>query len=349
MTTRTFAATTVQDAFRRVRAKLGDRAVILDVRHLGGRVEVVAGVERPRGLRRILEQGGSAARVKIGDEDDVDPDELIPLHVLTGPGGLSRPFSRALALLELPPDLAARISGTVGDGPGAFRRLEAYLERTHPIPDPVPDPATGVIAVGFLGGRGVGRSSLVRGLAARAAIQQPGRVIWLEAGFPARPVVPMPEMLAPLGVDHRVANHPYEIECIADEHQDVSAVLLDLPGIDVHRSGERKALQRYIRSCRKAWPSLSLHGTASAMWSVREAQRSLAAQMSLGATAAGWTWVDQAGDPGTILATALRISIAPSFFAGSTDPDGEEARAGGWDEVIEWLIQAAQLHEGLKS
>ncbi len=351
MTTRTFAGPTMQDAFRRVRATIGAGAVILDVRHLAGRVEVTAGRERQRGLRRFLEAGARTAKVEIvhdSEGDDVDPDDLMPLRLLAGPGRLPSRYARVLSGLELPPDLAARVSSIVGDGADAWRRLEDHLERHHRPVEPLPDPETGSLAVAFGGGRGVGRTSLVRGLAARAAIQQPGRVVWLEAGFPARPVTPMPGLLAPLGVDHRVANHPHEIDLIAGEHQDVSAVLIDLPGIDVHRKGERKALGRYLRSIKKAWPSVSLHAVVPATWSAREAERSLAAQESLGATAAAWTWLDRVGDPGTILATTLRTSMAPSFFAGSTDGEGEGARSAGWDEVITWLTARTNSKEGLK-
>lgn len=352
MTTRTFAGPTMQDAFRSVRAALGAGAVILNVRQLSGRVEVTAGRERQRGLRRFLEAGARTAKVEfVSDDDDIDPADLMPLRLLAGPGRLPRRFARVLSGLELPPDLAARVSSIVGDGPEAWRRLEDHLERHHRPFEPLPDPDTGALAVAFLGGRGVGRSSLVRSLAARAAIQQPGRVVWLEAGFPARPVTPMPGLLAPLGVDHRVANHPHEIDLIAGEHGDVSAVLIDLPGIDVHRSGERKALGRYVRAIQKAWPSVSLHAVTPATWSAREAERSLTAQVSLGATAAAWTWLDRVGDPGTILATTLRTSVAPSFFAGSGDVDGEGARAAGWDEVVTWLIarsNSEKSEEGLK-
>ncbi len=69
MTTRTFAGPTMQDAFRRVRATLGAGAVILDVRHLAGRVEVTAGRERQRGLRRFLE---AAPGVRAVPDDAAD-------------------------------------------------------------------------------------------------------------------------------------------------------------------------------------------------------------------------------------------------------------------------------------
>ncbi len=353
MTTRTFAAATMQDAFRRVRDTMGERAVILDVRREPGRVEVVAGRERPRGLRRFLEQGARQARVahvEIADDsgDDIAAADLVPLQVLSGPGRLRPSIARTLNGLELPNDLSARIAAVVGDSAGAWHRLQAHLERVHPCAIPEPDEATGILALGFVGGRGVGRTSLVRGLAARAAIQQPGRVVWLEAGFPARPVAPMSDLLAPLGVDHRVANHPDEIADVAAEHADVSAVLVDLPGIDVHGDGERRALDRYVRASRKAWPGLRLHGTAPATWSTREAVRSLEAQAAIGATAAAWTWLDRVGDPGTVLAATLRTGMAPSFFSGSTDGDEEGARAAGWDEVVQWLQTTSSSHEGLK-
>lgn len=342
LTVDTFSAPTVPEALARVRARLGDSAVIVEVRQGPRGAEVDATRSRPRaGLRRLLEgdrgQPGRAAaplsrealagpgRPSVGPE----------LRVLAGPGRPS-PVVGTLMRLEFPPDLAAKITTLAGRERDAWSRILAWLERVHPTVAP-PRAASGPMVLGFLGGRGAGRTTLVRGLAARAAVEEPGRIVWLQVGFPARRVAPMDELLAPLGVDHRIANHPSEVAPIAGEHGDVSAVLVDLPGIDLFEPGERRALSRYTRACRAAWPGIAWSAVVPATWSLRGAVRSLRQQAALGATAVAWTWLDRVADPGTILAATIRTELAPSFLHGDPVGDGDSSRVARWDELVTWM------------
>ncbi len=346
MTAQTFAAPTMQAAFRRVRDKLGASAVILKVVTSAAGVEVVAGRERPRsGLRRLIESQSRATVEVVSPPSEFDAgagsmggrwgDDLPALRVVAGPGARRSTLSTTLNRLEFPPDLAAKLSAVAGEGAAAWPRLLEWLERVHPVTEPAVD--AGGLALAFIGGRGAGRTTLVRGLASRAAIAEPGRVLWVQVGFPARPASPLDDFLAPLGVDHRIANHPDEIAPIADEHADVSATLIDLPGIDLHNKSQRGSLGRFVKACRSTWPDISLHGVVPANWSVREAVRCMGEQASMGASGAAWTHVDRVADPATIVAATLRSELSPSFLHGDSHGEGDTSRAASWTEIVDWL------------
>ena len=346
LTVDTFSAPTVSEALARVRARLGDEAVIVQVRRGDRGAEVDAARSRPlAGLRQLLggDRGSPAA---VGRSVDGlskgalagpgrGPADRPGLRVIAGPGRTS-PVAGTLMRLEFPPDLAARITTIAGRDRDAWSRILAWLERVHPTAPPA-QPARGPMVLGFLGGRGTGRSTLVRGLAARAAVEEPGRIVWLQVGFPARRAAPIDELLAPLGVDHRIANHPSEVAGIAGEHGDVSAVLVDLPGIDLGDAGERRSLERYLRSCRASWPQVVWNAVVPATWSLRGAVRSAKRQAALGATGVAWTWLDRVVDPGTILATTIRTELPPSFLHGDPTGEGDSSRVARWEELVTWL------------
>jgi hypothetical protein len=347
----TFVAPTLGDAFRRVRDRLGEEAVILGIRRSERGVEVEAARERPGPrLRRLLEgeepvpvAASRPRRPRLVPDDvgalaGVDDPRAPKLRVLAGPGRSG--LAGALTALELPPDLAAKLTTIGGRGADPWIRVHAWLERAHPIA--VPTGSTRPMTLGFLGGRGTGRTTLVRGLAARAAVEEPGRVVWLQVGFPARPQWPIDDLMAPLGVDHRIANHPSEIEPVAREHGDVSVVLVDLPGIDLHSDGERRALARYQRACKAAWPTVEFHGVVPATWSGREAVRALTRQRALGIRGVAWTWMDRVADPGTLLTATLRSDLPPSFVHGDREGEGASSRVADWAWIVDRLRECAR-------
>lgn len=329
---RTFAAASPEAAFHRIRRDLGEAAVIVEVRRVRGGVEVDAhGSESRAHLRRFLARKEEPEELTLDALQDFDAGATLP------PAG-SLVFRR-LGELDFPATLATRLASIAGNGAQPWALLTSWLERRHPAPR-LPTGAAGPRALGFLGPQGVGRSTLVRGLSARAAIQEPGRIVWLQVGFPGRPLPRLGDLDAPVGVDLRQVHRPLEIEQVADDHGDVSVVLLDLPGFDPHQHGEVKAMQRFLRAARGCWPAIQLHGVLPARWSTREAARSAEALRDLGAEGLAWTATDRVGDPGTVLATCLRTEMPPSFLHGDPAGDGSSSRAASWAEIVGWLRQA---------
>ena len=85
----------------------------------------------------------------------------------------------------------------------------------------------------------------MRGLAARAAASDPGRVVWLRVGFPRRRLASVSAHRVPVGVEVRTAHSIAEVRRVASDPPNVTAMLIDLPGIEVHSTSELEALSKY--------------------------------------------------------------------------------------------------------
>lgn len=376
MPARTYRAASLTAALGAVRESLGSDAVIVSVSESESGAEVVAAVSPSRkGTRKLFEKTrawrsgrsaamavgaemvGAAEPVSLGSEEFVPPKEPLraPVRSPAARAGLqggaslrvvgapipSSPIATALEAMDLPPDLAARIASVAGRGPLGWERVLAWLESGWPVPGPTVARHGRPQAFAFVGPEGVGRSTLIRGIASRAVIDEPGRVVMLQVGFPGRPVNPLAEHAAPVGVEVRRANHPGELRDVVFDHQDVSAVLLDLPSVDVHDAGERRALFRFVESARRACPEIGWHAVLSARWSARESVRALDALDLIPLAGVAWTFLDRVADPGTLLATTLRTDIPPSFLHGGRSGTGEHSGAASWDSVVDWLSSAS--------
>jgi hypothetical protein len=199
------------------------------------------------------------------------------------------------------------------------------------------------MTLGFVGPRGVGRSTLVRGLAGRAAISDPGRVAWLRVGFPRRRLPAARS--APVGVDLRTAHSLAEVGRVAEDHSDVTAMLLDLPGVDVHSPSEMSALLKFVKACDENWGRVHWNAVIPATWSTREATRAVVAMKPLGVEAIAWTCIDQAGDSGTLVSSTLRTDLPPSFVHGDRVGDGGTSNAAVWDDIIAALQKVPAADE----
>ena len=259
------------------------------------------------------------------------------LRVVGSKGQSASPLALALESMDLPPDLAARVASAAGQGPQAWARVLNWLERKWPIPEPPVAHPSDLQALAFLGPAGVGRSTLIHGLASRAVIDEPGRVVIVQIGFPGRRVSTLGELDAPVGVELRRANYPEELRRVVLDHRDVSAVLLDLPSIDLREEGELFALKRFVTAVNRSCPEVSWHTVIPANWSTREATRTVRALDFANLAGIAWTHLDRVGDPGTIVATTLRTDVPPSFLHGDPRGTGEQSGAAGWDGIVEWL------------
>ncbi len=142
MSVQSFAAQTTQDAFRRVRDKLGSAAVILQVKQSPAGVEVLAARERPRaGLLKLLDGGPIESietvaepelprlgTVEITDESLAGRTQLRLVEEEEAPKTLGSVLSR----IEFPSDMSARLTSVAGSGPEAWDRILGWLERVFP-------------------------------------------------------------------------------------------------------------------------------------------------------------------------------------------------------------------------
>ena len=177
MSARTYKGRSLPAALNLVRRELGEEAVIVSVTEGAAGVEVVAVGSRSRkGMRQLFERvravKAQAQRVDVavgaedvtmgrgepdgGGLDNLDQlepieDGSVPATERTGHPELrvvgskrqpASPIALALDSMDLPPDLAARVASTAGQGPLGWERVLSWLERGWPIPEPpVSDPS----------------------------------------------------------------------------------------------------------------------------------------------------------------------------------------------------------------
>jgi len=145
----------------------------------------------------------------------------------------------------------------------------------------------------------------------------------------------------------RVAHSLAELRAIAREHDDYDALLIDLPGIDVHANNERAALQKFVREASSAWGRVSWLSVVPATWSAREAARTVTALGPLGIHGTAWTHMDRVADPGTLIAATMRTELRPAFLHGDRTGDGGSTRTASWEEIIGQL-KAMDSEENLE-
>jgi flagellar biosynthesis GTPase FlhF len=343
MTVQTFSASTAEAAFAKIKKTLGKGAVILDVRRVRRGVEVLAAPGSERGaLRRLYEAGNSpsanqqndvATRTAATAATTLGHDASSAGLRVVGGMTIGSPVRQTLQSIDFPPDLVARLMSIAGNSGEGWDRISTWLEQCYPsLVGSLRGKVGPAMTLGFVGPRGVGRSTLVRGLAGRAAISDPGRVAWLRVGFPRRRLPATRS--APVGVDLRTVHSLAEVGRVAEDHSDVTAMLLDLPGVDVHSPSEMSALLKFVKACDQNWGRVHWNAVIPATWSTREATRAVVAMKPLGVEAIAWTCIDQAGDSGTIVASTLRTDLPPSFVHGDRVGDGGTSNAAVWDEII---------------
>lgn len=350
MTQQTFKAASAMAAFERIRLRLGESAAILEVRETPNGVEVVAAAGRSRVGRRLRQPTPGKPRAVTNPTGHTpapradrkslaknEPAGRAPfLRVVGGRRG-ANPVEQLFRSLDFPDAVAARLATVAGNGPHAWERLLGWLERTRPIRDVDPPPAGSPLCIGLVGPRGVGRSTLARGLAASAAMSHPGRVIWCEVGFPGRRLPYRHDLDIPIGVDRRTADSPRELRQLGHDHDDVGLIVVDLPGVDVGKPGEVDALARYVTTASRSFRGISWHVVVSAMWSARESCRAIRALEHLRPHGVAWTFMDAVADPGTPVACSVRTDLSPSFLHGDRRGDGSSSRGASWEEIVDWL------------
>ncbi len=286
-----------------------------------------------------------------GTMSDIQARRSVPAPAHRADEGLLAPedaLASFVDALELPRDIHDRLVQAGGSGSleQGLRQLHGWLERKHRPLVPRPRPSNGPVQLGFIGPECVGRSTLVRGLATRVAMEHPGRVLWVQASFPRRPAPVRGPLYVPIGVDFCTVQSEEEFVALAEDYADMQAILFDLPGIRIHRGVERRALARFLRAAEHAFGLVQWSAVLPLTWSVREISRALDALGSFRTTGVAWTFEDQSADAVGALAAAVRCGKAPSFLHGDSVGDGRSTRSARWDEILSLLSITNHAGEG---
>ena len=266
-------------------------------------------------------------------------DEISPSARVSNPPRIfESPLLHDLRELDLPHDVCQRLAGAGGAHSDPWSRVQAWVESVWPVRLPEASIHGGPLVVGFFGPRSVGRSTLIRGLAARAAIAGDAGVCWLQVGFPGRRVEDADDLRTPMGVDLRIAHYAGEFVEVARDHRHSDVVLIDLPGIDVFDAAERAALARYVQGAARVFPSVVWHAVLPATWGVRHCTAVLDSLADFRPDAIAWTHLDDALDASTILATTVRSHLGPAFLHGDREGDGATSRVADWNGLLQTLI-----------
>ncbi len=347
MAIQTFSAETAEAAFAKIKKTLGSAAVIIDV-HRGPRGVRVSAAPASKGssMQRFFAGGAQVGANSRGIEADSDMGATTVASAtvssaglrVVGGSGLGPSLRGNLQQIDFPPDLLSRVCAVGGSREDGWERLGTWLKAEHPpLVGRIRGQVGPVMIMGFMGPRGVGRSTLVRGLAARAATSNSGGVVWLRIGFPRRRLEALADVDLPVGVDVRTVNSIPELRRLTRDLVGVSAILIDLPGVNVHAESELAALGKFVAACNASWDRVYWNAVAPATWSTRAAAHSAQALAELGAEALAWTCLDQAGDTGTLLATTLRSGLPPSFLHSDRLGDGSTSNAASWRDVLDPL------------
>jgi flagellar biosynthesis GTPase FlhF len=345
MATQTFSASTAEAAFAKIKKHLGKTAVILEVKRGPRGVKVTAAQARSGTNSRRFFEGGEqvGANSMAGQSSLGTPSATGKIPVSAGLRlvegmTLESPIRETLQGIDFPPDLVSRLLSVAGDSAEGWKQICLWLQEFYP---PLVGALRGrvgrVMTMGFVGPRGVGRSTLVRGLAARAAASDPGRVVWLRVGFPRRRLASVAEHSAPVGVEVHTAHSIAEVRRVASGPSNITAMLIDLPGVEVHSTSELESLSKFMAVCDQNWGRVHWNAVLPANWSTREASRAALALHPLGVEALAWTHLDQVGDSGTIVSSSLRTGLPPSFVHGDRVGDGGSSNAAVWSDIVDVL------------
>ncbi|MCB4824780.1 flagellar biosynthesis protein FlhF [Roseicella aerolata] len=286
------------EAMARLRAELGEEAVILETRRVAGGVEVTAALEsRPDPLPTEAEPW------LIPPGPPAVPEE--PTAVGPGAWPDPPPMAGALARHNLPAPLAARLAA--GPLAGSLAAALAFA----PLPDPAVRPLL------LAGPPGAGKTLSCAKLAARAVLSGGAPLVVTTDGARAGAAEQMAAFTRVLGLTLAVAPQPAALAKALARRQPGQAVLIDTAGCDPFDPAQAAALLALARAADAAMLLVLPAGLDPA-----EAAETARAFLALGARHLLPTRLDAARRLGGVLAGAA-AGLALTEAGMGPDPAGD--------------------------
>jgi len=333
MIVKTFRAPTMDEALAKVKATVGDSALIIDTRKVqtGGflgllrkqLVEVVVGIEdeaiadpcppphawgREMANLRSIERDIEAIKDALqrgGDAPADGPQPATGLVARLVERGVDEPTARAIA---------DECQGGDGDPEG---RLRAAIARRFRTAEPQRS-EHGPRILALLGPPGVGKTTTLAKLAGRFTLAGDWVTLTSVDFFRVGAVEQLKAYAEILGAPFHPIAEPADALKVVEAAAASQWVLVDTPGLS-HHDAERLG---QLASCLKALPGLERHLLLDAAAERDAALASVAAYRSVGITRIGFTKLDEACRCGLLLGAAAAADVPVTWLA-----DGQDAAA----------------------
>lgn len=311
-------APTMHEALQRISRELGEDAVIIESREVGGGVEVVAAIDAsaPRTPAPAVARKAAASRDRAAPERPVTSGRRTSRSSITG--GSPRPGSR-------PASPAGAIPGRGPDAPGWVRSRLRFLP--HDVA-----PRTGRLL--FLGASGVGKTLLIAKLAAAHVLRYGPAAVRLINGdaFRFGGQTQLERLAGMLGVDWLQLHRPEDLRRAVAGSRPHDLVLIDTPGL---RARPGDASVDWVGTMCEATESqrcLVLSATAQ-----RAATRAVVRQArEIGVDFLTLTKLDEPADPMEVLEPVSAAGL-PLAWLGTGDMIPDDVEPATADTLNAWL------------
>ena len=344
MIVKTFRAPTVEEALAKVKATLGDSALILDTRTVRPQgafgflrkpeVEVVVGIDdepaRPRqaAAPMVPEVPGfpwtqESATLRTLEREIGEIRDVLRQQARTGRDGVDGPAAEVKArLLELGADeataneLADECAAAAGPDGALAACLHAGIARRFRTAEAAAPNGDGPRVVALVGPPGVGKTTTLVKLARRFAIERGEDVALASVDFFRVGAVEQLKAYAEiLGLPFHPAVEPDDAARVLESAASAQWLLVDTPGL-AHPDAERLG---QLAGRLAAFPGAERHLLLSAAADRPAALATVAAYQAVGVGRLLFTKLDEAPRRGGLLAAARAADVPVSYLADGQD------------------------------
>ncbi len=357
MIVKTFRAPTIEEALAKVKATIGDSALIIDTRKVRPAgplgflrkhvVEIVVGIDdvppAPAGTPpphwareladlRAIERDIQAIKEALSQHTSPAPGPAGELTARLVERGVDEPTARALADACRP-----------GDGEGDLEgRLRAAIARRFRTAEPPAPAARGPRVLALVGPPGVGKTTTLAKLAGRLIVGDGARVALASVDFFRVGALEQLRAYAEiLSAPFHAIAEPGDAGRVLEAAAAAQWLLVDTPGLPHHDAEQLGQLRAYLA----ALPAAERHLLLSAAADGDAALASIEAYRTVGFGRVAFTKLDEAPRHGLLLRAAEAAGVPVSYLADGQDV-AAHLEAARPERLADLVIGAVAEHAG---